>query len=723
MSLNTNDSRLSDARADEQESSFNLSQLANVLLRKAWLLALFGLLGAAGGAYYMQQMPLTFLATTVMEATKPQDVFEKQTQPNDQDVTVRDEAIAAAFKSRVFLARVVATNNLTKDPDLLPGRDLQNTPVTESEAIDALSGMLEVKVRENTPYFEVSIQHSKPQVAQRLADALAEEFIREDIRKRTEGTKMAVEYLLGEANRMKEQLQRSEEALLDYVQENNAASLRDKQDTVVSKLKDLSFQLSAATAARTRLEADNDEIQRRAGESDSLLNIASVAEHPSVKEAKQRITLVETDISKLALRYTDKHWRMIQAKTELADAKAELSDALARIPTMIQASYESAVTTEEKFKQAVADQEKLAMELNKSAITYNVLSGEVETTRALFQSVVTRLKEIQIAKGIENPNVRIFEHAMLPAMPMQPDGKKVLAIAIVAGLALGAGLCLGLDALDSSLRTVEQAEGVVGLPVLGAIPRGSSRDLSDAPLALYRNPASSVAEAFRSLRTSVHLLDRSQGQKVVLLTSANPEEGKTFCAVNYAVAVAQQGLRTLLIDADLRMPKIDKMMLPGGPHRGLTDYLASDGTSEAMVYTTEIPNLFVLPAGSPVRNPAELLSSELLGEVIKTCRREFGCVVVDSAPVLPVSDSMLLVEHADATCLVARAETTPRNDVLRAARMLEQSGAGLAGLILNRLPRPRSVGRSAGTYGLSGSAVGPRGEKRSGGMPVPIGAV
>ena len=261
---------------------------------------------------------------------------------------------------------------------------------------------------------------------------------------------------------------------------------------------------------------------------------------------------------------------------------------------------------------------------------------------------------------------------------------------IVAGLLLGVLLALGLNALDSSLKTVDDAEEYLHLPVLSTVPKAPK---GESVLVVSNDAKAPSAEAFRTLRTSVAMLGRAENRRTFLFTSAVPQEGKTFCSLNFSLALAQQGLKTLVIDGDLRRPAIEKSLVPDGPRRpGVTDYLTGQKKFDELVQQHGHENFFYLPAGTPAPNPAELLAQGNFDALIAEALQRFDRVVVDSAPIHAVSDTLLMVRHIQTTCLVVRSGKTPRKAVGRAVELLYKAEAPLAGVILNLQARRRFTG-------------------------------
>jgi succinoglycan biosynthesis transport protein ExoP len=322
-----------------------------------------------------------------------------------------------------------------------------------------------------------------------------------------------------------------------------------------------------------------------------------------------------------------------------------------------------------------------------------VLARDVESDKAMYQAVLNRMKETAVTKDLKPNKIRIVQPATVPERPIKPDRTKVIAFGILAGLGLGLLMVMLLNAIDRSLKTVDQTEEFLGLPVLSAVPKFSGLK-QDKPLSVLTDDAQSAeAESFRTLRTSLAMTGGKENRRTVLFTSALPAEGKTFCSLNYALSLAQQGLRTLVIDCDLRRPMVEALLdCKQGQGQGVTDYLTKQKKFDEVVYATDSQNLFYVPAGGDVPNPAELLANTGVDSLIDEALLQFDRVIVDSAPIHAVSDTLLILNRIQSVCLVVRVRKTPQNAVQRAVKMLLDAKAPLTGIILNLLPRNRGRG-------------------------------
>jgi polysaccharide biosynthesis transport protein len=434
----------------------------------------------------------------------------------------------------------------------------------------------------------------------------------------------------------------------------------------------LNLKVTEAKGERLRLEADVATIkQGKAKTPTELLALPSVAAVPVVAGLRQELA--------------DKESRF-RADSQLNGLRESLNQALINAGKMVIKSYESAKDTEAKLEAALKEQEQAALELNRIAIPYNVLVREQESDRALYESVLKRMKETNVTKNVEDNNIRVIETPLVAASPAKPSKLKILALALLGGLVVGSGLVIGIDMTDRSIRSVNEVEEVLGLPVLTMVPRSKRRHL-DKEAVLTANPASHEAEAFRSLRTALSFLGHQKDSKAVLFTSANPGEGKTYCSLNCGAALAQLGLRTLLIDADLRRPNLTKALLAGSKAPGLSDCLTGNAALMDCCRPTATENLFILGSGERSSNPAELLAAGDLTGLLKEAMLYFDRVVLDSAPINAVSDTQLIAKEIESVCLVIRAGRTPRRAVVRACSLLERATHRPDAVVLNRMVR------------------------------------
>jgi capsular exopolysaccharide synthesis family protein len=545
-------------------------------------------------------------------------------------------------------------------------------------------------------------------VARTIADGVVKEFLRHRFEQKSATTALAGEFLVGEADRLKEQLQKSEEALHRYKVDHNAAALQENQNTVVQSLQALNEKVTQARSDRMRLEGDVARAKEMAGRPNELLMLPSVANHPAVVGVSSSIADKESEISVLSQRYKPKHPKYIAAQAQLASLREQRAQVIASAADLLSGSFRNAQETEGEFARALADQEARALQLSEKGIQYNVLTRDVDSNRTMYETVLARLKETDVTKDLDQTQVRVVENAFSFG-PVRPDKKKILIGAIVGGIVVGIALAVGLSLLDTSLKTVDETEEALGLPVLTAVPKTKVKERADAAgggFPVLNDAKGQTAESFRSLRSSLALLGRQEARRTFLFTSAIPSEGKSFSCSNYALVSAQLRVSTLLIDADLRRPSISKLFFGENRKPGLSDCLAGQATLENSVCSTDLEHLKVLPAGTIAPNPAELLSSDDFAALLKEALLRYDRVIIDTAPVNAVSDTLMLAPHVQTICMVVGAASTPKAAVQRACKALVDINCKPAGLILNRVPQRHGAGYyyhySAGEYGTEG---------------------
>jgi polysaccharide biosynthesis transport protein len=766
---------------------FDVRRFWHSFVERIWIVAICVLAGFFLALGYLARTPKLYQGHTVLEVefqepsflptddstTRMRSMFlasQEALRTIEQNLTnqtllsrvVRSEGLAADG-GHALLGQSVVVDKKSSPPQRTetpqPGAKTQSvsggatfTPLEEGLG-RAMAGMVKPTIRRGTRLIDLYVTHPDPVMAQRIAEAVGREYIRNSIERRASMSEDALRYLLEEEERLKTNLQKSEAAVADYKAKNpdalqlggGTAATGSQQGSgsgsggprgglVEDKLQDLNNKLTAAKADRIRLEGELEQIQQGKDNIDALLQVPSISAATMVNEARRTVTQIEAAITTYALRYKDKHPKMIAAKASLADAKEKLRDAVLAQPAILRNAIEQTKVTEASLQNALKDQQGVAVALNRTAIGWQDLARQAETDRALYESVLRQIKETSLTKDVKANAVSVIEHSPLPQSPVSPRPTRTIFLGLLGGLAVGLAFVFGADALDRSIKTVDQAESTLGLPVFAAVPettdegpvsrlkRKSTRAFGSSNYrVVVETPESPAAEAFRNLRAALALLGPEVERKVSLFTSAVPNEGKSFTSANYSLALAQQGYRVLLIDGDLRRPTLHKIFrFPSTKNNsdedsapGVMDCLV--GEADVASAARQIPageiqivdenvavtgniltatggQLSVLAGGRRSPNPAEILAGPFFGRLIADAATLFDRIVIDSAPILAVSDTLLMTPHVQTLCIVIRAAKTPRQAVRRALSLLAKSGIRPAGLVLNRLRRSRGVG-------------------------------
>ena len=750
--------------------------LWHALTEKYWILIACTVIGLLLAFGYLARTPKMYQGHIVLEVE-----FAEPTMVTSDDSASRMRSMFLASQealrtieqnltNRSLMARVVRAEGLADDDGAALLGHAKGAPANAKSspssansgaAIDqqvftpaeealggALAGMVKPVIRRGTRLIDLYVTNPDPAMANRLVEAVGREYIRTSIERRASFTQDTLRFLVEEEERLKANLKKSEDAVADYKEhtpdalqlgggaastgsQSGAGASGGRGGLVEDKLQELSAKSMAAKTERLRLEGELRQVEEAGDNLKALLAIPSIANAPVVAERRRELSQIESGMATLAQRYKEKHPKMIAARAALTETQNALSRAVQEQPSVLRNAVEQARLAEQNLQSATRDQEKAALALNKAAIGYQELARQAETDRALYESVLRQIKQADINKSVKSTAVSISEHSRVPRMPVSPNASKSVALGFLGGLAAGLAIIFGLNALDRSIKTVDHAESTLGLPVLAAVPEvkvgeGSVRPESEAGppgTAGYRlmaeAPEGPAAESFRNLRAALGLLGPEAERKVFLFTSALPGEGKSFTSANYALALAQQGHRVLLIDGDLRRPSLHKIFIRPSPGQdrdvdvaGIVDYLIGEisldeaihpvaardvdvlGTAPAdeRTVTSTGGELSILTGGRRAPNPAELLSGPSFGGLIIEASKKFDRVVIDSAPVLAVSDTLLMIGYVQSVCMVVRAAKTARNAVQRAVALLSGAGKQPAGVILNRLPRRRGAG-------------------------------
>jgi capsular exopolysaccharide synthesis family protein len=587
--------------------------------------------------------------------------------------------------------------------DLAPD-PLQVDPAKATAVLGGFRGNLRVTLSPNSRIIEVHYRSSDAQMAALVVNTVMQKYVENNFKARYDSTMEASDWLGKQLVDMQMKVETSQEKLVRYQKEHEILGIDEKQNITTEKLGELNKELTMAESERMDKEAFYRLVE--SGDPDAIASSASSigAEGSGVQSASQLLDSLRGKQADLKIQVADlntqfgpSYPKLAQLNNQLKEVDSQIQDEMKKIASKVRGQYMTALQRENMLHDALERQKQEANKLNESAIEYNLLKRDSETYRTLYEGLLQKLKEAGVSAGLKSNNFRIVDGARPPSYPIEPNIPRNLGFALMLGLASGVGLAFLLEGLDNTIRTTEQAQMISGLAPLGMIPLGS-KSAREGPnpkrlviasskeaveLVTQVRPQSQMAESYRALRTSLLLSNLGSPPKVIMVTSALPQEGKTTTSINCAVVLAQKGTRVLLIDADLRRPSIHKT-LGMGPRSGLSNVLTGSSTLEQTITRTAIlPNLFVLPAGTPPPNPAELLASANMRDVLAKLREEYDHIVVDTPPSLSVTDAVVLSPRADAVVLVIRSGQTSKQALRRSRDILAQVNAKVVGVLLN----------------------------------------
>src|SRR6202045_225066 len=693
-----------------------LREYMRVLLKRKWMVTavVLGIFMAVAIAS-LRQTPIYEAASQIVINKADSNLITfKDSVPvvdyydqSDLDTEVR------ILQSDLMALQVIRQLNLDKRPEFGGHSDqkqanlvvdpLQRDSNHTSALLLRFRGNLKVTLIPNTRVMEIHYTSTDPQLAASAVNTLAATYVEQNFKTKFESTMQASDWLSKQLVDLQMKVETSQEKLVRYQKEHEIFGVDDKQNIITEKLDELSKEMTTAEFDRMQKEA----VYRQTQSNDPVaVSAAIVADTTAggtggtsalLDKLREQEAGLRIQIADLSTQFGPSYPKIAQLNNQLKEIDHQLQSETNKAVDHLQGRYQAALQRENMLRQSFEKQKQEANKLNESAIEYSILKRDVDSNRTLYEGLLEKLKEAGVTAGLRSNNFRIINAARVPTSPSEPNIPRNLAFALVLGVISAIGLAFLLESMDNTVRTPEQAQAISGLPSLGMIPLGSksgSHKLTGKRLALAASqevvetvtqvrPQSQMAESYRALRTSLLLSNLGAPPKVIMVTSARPQEGKTTTSINTAIVLAQKGVRVLLVDADLRRPSIHKT-LGMGPRSGLSNVLTGSATLQQTITTSPIlPNLFIMPAGTPPPNPAELLASSNMRDLIVELRELYDHIVIDTPPTLSVTDAVVLSPRADATILVIRSGQTTKQALRRARDILTQVNAHVAGVLLN----------------------------------------
>ena len=588
-----------------------------------------------------------------------------------------------------------------------------NAAVTPADAerllpyVEALQDGLSVKQLTETRVIQITYKHQDPEIARKVANMIADTFVLNNLERRTVTSNTAADFLQKRIAELQSEIRQGEEQLINYAKNHQILSLDANQNTVVDRLTGLNKQLLEAENERKAAEA-----AYRAGTAPGALSAqAETATKNTVAETEAKVAELKQKRAQLLLDYTEKYPEVKDIDQQIATLEKTATQLRTHnetvVKTNLETQYKQALQKEQSLRDAFDKQRSETITQNEAAVNYRIFQQEIETNKTLLDGLLQRAKENDVILAGTPNNIHVLDYAAKPKFPVAPKRKQMVALAALLSLILGIALARYLDYLDDSIGTSEEVESFLRLPALAVIPAfggtTSRRLLSAMPshkkngrrngdeLLLHSSQRSPLAEAYRQLRTSVLLSSPGGAPKTLLVTSSQPGEGKTTTVVNTGMILAQTGARVLLVDADMRRPRLHSIF-GADNSRGLSTILATKPTEAeilALIQQHEESGLYLLPSGSIPPNPAELLGSDQVRGLLAVLENNFTHVVIDSPPVASFTDGVLLSSLADGVLLVVHGGAASRNVVKRARQLLTEVGAKIFGVVLNNVTASR----------------------------------
>ncbi len=678
--------------------------LWQTLKRRWWVPVLTGVLATGLAGAWMWRTPQLYTASAELAVDQQKATFlpGESFKPEDLRSLEVLKSIERGITGQGLLLRVANQHGLRHDPTFAPPKS-DGSGYEDDEMVELLRKRVRANLERGTRHIVVTVDDTDPGRAQAICQSILTEATRQSTDETSGTAQLAKRSLTEEKIRIEAKVAASQKAVDDFRARFASLPLDERQSEVKTNviedaLRAAGSAVTAAHAEVARLENNVRQVGAAGGRLEDLLRLSEIASREDVATLKRSLGEKEAVFAVIDAEYGPKHPRHRQAVSEIGETRSQLASAVSR----------AASTIANRLEKARQDAAGLAAELDRrqqDSRGFAKVSGDFATLvsvlkadRANYDRVLSRLKDAEVNSALGDSVLRLVDAPLKPSHPMKPRRTLVTVTGGLLGLGLGLGLVLLLHFLDRTLRTIQAGENLLHLPGLAALPEDPVRDLK-ASLLQTRPEAVAQSEAFRSLRTALSILGRGAAARSYLFTSAREGEGTSYTAINFALSLAQQGYRTLLIDANLRQPALGRVFLKEPPATGLADHLSGQSIRDASAcQRTGIPGVYVFTAGITTRHPSEVLNEQAFALLLQDAVKWFHKIVIDTPPVGQVTDALPLARHVDTVCLVVRAASTPRAEVKRAANKLLMAGARPAGFILNSAPPEALRGGFVGDF-------------------------
>ncbi len=643
-------------------------------------LAAAGLKGERDAGYYATQYEI------LKSETLSERVIKKLNLQNNKDFIPVESGLSKTIKAVEspvtgglnYLSSILAPVNSEKAAPYVKGAYAEKG--IPFHLIKSLISRLEVLPVKNSELVEVSFLSQKPELSMMVANTVAEAYIDYDLDSRIAATEQAKDFLAKQIEIAKTKLEDSEEKLNDYASKNRIIFFdADKQGVNLKRFSDITTALSAATTERMQKEALLRELH------ESGTNNPVIMTNPLIEELKKQQATLESDYSNLSKTFTSDYPKMQSLEKQISSLSRKIEREKSNILKSLESDYKASLRKEGSFKSAFRDQQRSVLDFQEKAAQYATLKREADVNKELHNGLLQKLNEVSVAAMSKSTSIQVVDRARYPTSPYKPNKTQNLLLAIVFGLMGGIGLAFSVEYFDNTIRDVHDIDKRVNIPTLGMIPFQEETDNSRGLMITHSNDISAFTEAFRSI--GVHLLSSSaEPPRSILVTSAAEKEGKTTVCTSTAVALSESVGNGIIIDADLRKPRLHDIFdldNSAGLSTVLSGKVSFDKMDDSIIRPTSINGLSVMTSGPIPPNPSELLLSARIKDLIEVLGTKFNFVILDSVPLMGMPESVYLSKIVDGTIFVVKGGGTSKDALSEATRIFNNVDAKILGIVLN----------------------------------------
>lgn len=657
------------------EAKVHFRHYWQVVLERRWLVVIGFFLCLIGSALYLLRAPRIFRAAAVIQIDR-----ETEGLFSTRELVVNtgreQDYIQTQYKnlqSPSLLRRVASDLELQTRPEYQHSGDL----------VETLKAQVQIVPLRLTRLVEVRVENTDARLSTNIANTLVSKFVNDNMDLRRTRALEAAKWMDNELVDKEQEVREADEKLQKYKEEHDMVSLEANQNIVLQSMIQAQVDLNKASSENTAAQQTAAEITRLLAGGASYEAIPEIALSLAVRDLKVRLAEREAVLQGLLTRYKDKWPSVIQARGDIESMRQSLTNECVRMYEAILNRAKIAAATEKRLQETLEGKQTELLKHNRLRIGYDVLARQADQTKALYNSLLGRIQEMQVSSKNSVNNMRVVDLASLPMVPVKPKIPLVLVIGVLGGLGVGLGLAFFVNYLDDSIKSQDDIETILNLPFLGYVPNIKAGNLHERDLHAHLHPRSSASESFRTLRAAISLAPRADKMRVFGVTSSIPSEGKSLCASNFAIVTAQAGLRTALVDADLRRPSVHKAFQIHAPV-GLASYL--QGTTdrlEDITHKSDVPNMDIIPCGPIPTSPSELLETPRMAKLLAELREKYDRVVLDCPPISAVSDPLVLGAKSDGILYVMKFKKIRREHARRSVQRIQDAGIQIVGVLLN----------------------------------------
>lgn len=593
-------------------------------------------------------------------------------------------AVAPAADQDEVVADAEGGNMLSK---IKQSWDKIRQPATDSaerlsreDVYQAFTRTVQMELVRNTRMIKVNVENANPQLAARIANAVTQAFIALNLERRLESSSYAKTFLETQLALTKAKLEESERKLNQFARERNILTLDEKTNVINQTFTEFSSALAKVEQDRIKAESEYDAVRKTPDTARQVLDSKTIQDY------KAQRSKLDAEYELNAKIYKDDFPKMQQLRAQINDLDAKIQTEVASILASVDNQLQMTKRQESLLRSRLEDTRRQILQGQDQRVDYNLLKREVDTNRELYNGLLQQVKEVGVAGGVETNNIQVVDKAEVPLFPHKPKIALNTAIGLLAGLVLGLGLVFLVESLDDSIKFADEVEKTLMVPLLGVIPKIKYKGDLTTSMALLaqHDPRGHFAEAYRSVRTALQFSTSEGAPRRLVVTSTAKNEGKSTTALALAINFAQLGLKTVLIDADMRNPTVHKYMAMGNT-KGLSSFLSGHCGAEDLSQITEIPNLQIITAGPIPPSPVDLLTGPKLGELmdwLQAANVQF--IILDGPPVLGLADAVVLGNQVPDVLYVAQASQTRKSHIKDAFRRLRMAGIVPRGVVLTK---------------------------------------